>query len=62
MSLAEFTANYAYKQERDNNMMENKDELTGESEREFEDDDDDDNNNRIAQTNVITLQNGLGSM
>ena len=62
MSLAEFTANYAYKQERDNNMMENKDELTGESEREFEDDDDDDNNNSIAQTNVITLQNGLGSM
>ena len=43
-------------------MMENKDELTGESEREFEDDDDDDDNNSIAQTNVITLQNCLGSM
>ena len=35
--------------------MEDKDELTGESEREFEVDDDDDNNNSIAQTNVITL-------
>ena len=62
MSLAEFAANYTYKQERHNNVMEDKDELTGESEREFGDDDNDDNNNSIVQTSIITLQNGLGSM
>ena len=60
MSLAEFAANYTYKQERHNNVMEDKDELSGESEREFGDDDDDDNN--IVQTSMITLQNGLSSM
>ena len=42
--------------------MEDKDELWGESDREFGDDDNDDNNNNIAQTSVITLQNGLSSM
>ena len=62
MSLAEFAANYTYKQERHNNVMEDKDELTGESEREFGDDDNDDNNNSIVQTSIITLQNGLSSM
>ena len=59
MSLAEFAANYTYKKERHNNVMEDKDELSGESEREFGDDDDD---NNIVQTSMITLQNGLGSM
>ena len=59
MSLAEFAANYTYKQERHNNMMKDKDEMSAESEREFRDDD---NDNNIAQTSVITLQNGLGSM
>ena len=63
MSLAEFAANYTYKQETHNNVIEDKDELTGGSEREFGDDDnDDDNNNSIAQTSVIALHNGLGSM
>ena len=57
MSLAEFAANYTYKQERHNNMMEDKDELSGESEREFGDDDNNDNDNSIVQTSVITLQN-----
>ena len=62
MFLAEFAANYTYKQERLNNMMEEKDELSGESEREFGHDDNDDNNDNIVQTNVITLQNDLSSM
>ena len=59
MSLVEFVANYTYNQQRHNNVMEDKDELSIESEREFRNDD---NNNYIAQTNVITLQNNLGSM
>ena len=59
MSLAEFAANYTYKQERHNNVMEDKDELSGESEREFLHDY---NDNNIVQTSMITLQNGLGSM
>ena len=59
MSLAEFAANYTYKQERHNNVMEDKDELSGESEREFGDDDNNDNNNSIVQTSVITLQTVL---
>ena len=62
MSLAEFAANYTYKQERHNNVMEDKDELSGESEREFGDDDNNDNDNSIAQTSMITLQNSLSSM
>ena len=33
MSLAEFAANYTYKQKTHNNVMDDKDELTGESER-----------------------------
>ena len=48
MSLAEFAANYTYKQERHNNTMEDKDELSGESEREFGDDDNNDNDNSIV--------------
>ena len=62
MSLAEFAANYTYKQETHNNMVEDKDELSGESEREFGDDNNDDSDNSIVQTSVISLQNGLGSM
>ena len=62
MPLAEFAANYTYNQERHNNVMEDKDELSGESEREFGDDEHDDNDNSIVQTSVITIQNSLGSM
>ena len=62
MSLAEFVANCTYKQETHNNMVEDKDELSGESEREFGDDYDDDNDNSIVQASMITLQNCLGSM
>ena len=59
MSLAEFAANYTYKQERHINMIEDKDELTGESDGEFAHDNNDEN---IVQKSIITMQNGLGSM
>ena len=62
MSFAEFAANYTYKQERHNNVIENKDDLSGESEREFGDDDNNANDNSIVQTRMITLQNSLSSM
>ena len=62
MSLAEFAANYTYKQETHNNMMEDKDEVSGACDREFGDNDNHDNDNNMIHTSVITLQNGLGSM
>ena len=62
MSLAEFEANYTYKQETHNNMMEDKDEISEESDREFRDNNNHDNDNNMIHTSVITLQNGLGSM
>ena len=62
MSLAKFAANYTYSQEMHNTMVEDKDELSGESEREFGDDYDDDNDNSIVQTSMITLQTSHGSM
>ena len=62
MSLAEFAANYTYKHETHNNMMEDKDEVSGENDREFEDNDNHDNDNNMIHTSVITLQNSFGSM
>ena len=56
MSLAEFAANYTYKQESINDVAQCEDDISGGSDTELE------YNNDLSCENIITLQNGLGCM
>ena len=56
MSLAEFAANYTYKQESINDVAQCEDDISGGSDTELG------YNNDLSRENIITLQNGLGCM
>ena len=56
MSLAEFAANYTYKQESINDVAQCEDDISGGSDTELG------YNNDLSCENIITLQNGLGCM